>query len=69
LFAKESGASLAAAPVDGILVTNTISISAERSTPFADRLQVVDVSGIFAEAIRRCHDGGSINQLLGYAGR
>jgi ribose-phosphate pyrophosphokinase len=66
LFAKEASAALAKAPVDKILVSNTVKWPPDRVVGFADRLKSVDVSKVFAEAIRRCHDGGSINQLLGY---
>lgn len=67
VFAEEAGAKLGAARVDQIVVTNTVARSPERIAGFGHRLAVVDVAKIFAGAIRRCHDGGSINALLGRA--
>ncbi len=65
LFGTGAGETLAAAPVDKIVVTNTVARSPERTAEFADRLVTIDVAPIFAAAIRYCHDGGSINALLG----
>jgi ribose-phosphate pyrophosphokinase len=67
LFSKGAGSTLAAAPVDGIVVTNTVARSCERLTAFGHRLVTIDVAKIFAGTIRRCHDGGSVNELLGRA--
>jgi ribose-phosphate pyrophosphokinase len=65
LFARQAGARLAAAPVDRVVVTNTVTRSSKRFADLGDRLAVVDAAKIFAGAIRCCHDGGSINELLG----
>jgi ribose-phosphate pyrophosphokinase len=65
LFARQAGAKLAAAPVDRVVVTNTVTRSSKRFADLGDRLVVVDAAKIFAGAIRCCHDGGSINELLG----
>jgi ribose-phosphate pyrophosphokinase len=65
LFAEQAGTRLAAPPVDRIVVTNTVARAPQRLAEFGDRLVVVDVATIFAGAIRRCHDGDSINELLG----
>lgn len=67
LFSKDAGRNLAAAPVDSIVVTSTVAGSQRRLAEFGNRLVVIDVAAFFAEAIRRCHDGGSINELLGRA--
>lgn len=65
LFGPEAADKLAAAPVERIVVTNTVRRPPQRTAAFRDRLAIVDVTAIFAGAIRRCHDGGSINELLG----
>jgi ribose-phosphate pyrophosphokinase len=67
LFAADAGRNLAAAPVEKIVVTNTVGHPLRRHAELGHRLQVIDVAKIFAGAIRRCHDGGSINALLGRA--
>jgi len=65
VFAEEAGATLGAAPVDKVVVTNTVTCRPQHLAALGDRLSVVDVAGIFAGAIRRSHDGGSVNELLG----
>ncbi len=47
-------------PIDRVLVTNTVPLQNKRS----DKVEVVSVSGIFARAIRRIHDGDSISDLF-----
>jgi ribose-phosphate pyrophosphokinase len=46
--------------VDGIIVTNTYPISKERRAS-SKKLQLIDMSGVLAEAIRRTHNGESIS--------
>jgi len=65
LFSENAGPNLAGAPVERIVVANTIVRQAARIADFKDRLDILDVGRVFAEAIRRCHNGESINQLLG----
>lgn len=51
--------------IDGILVTNSfpIPMAKRRQTR---KLEVIDVSGLLAEAIRRNHHGESIERLYGH---
>jgi ribose-phosphate pyrophosphokinase len=65
LFSEQAGDLLAAAPVDRIVFTNTVARPQQRLAGLGDRLTVIDVTKIFAGAIRCCHDGGSINEMLG----
>lgn len=65
LFSKEAGPSLASAPVEKIVVTNTVALRPSHTAGFGERLVAIDVAKVFAEAIRRCHNGGSINEFLG----
>jgi ribose-phosphate pyrophosphokinase len=65
LFSEQAGDLLAAAPVDRIVFTNTVARPQQRLAGLGDRLTVIDVTKVFAGAIRCCHDGGSINEMLG----
>jgi ribose-phosphate pyrophosphokinase len=65
LFSAQAASSLASAPFDRIAITNTVAWRPAHTAAFAGRLAVIDVANVFAEAIRRCHSGGSINELLG----
>ncbi|KAJ1975406.1 ribose-phosphate pyrophosphokinase 1 [Dimargaris cristalligena] len=49
--------------VDQIIVTNTLPID-ETACLNSSKLKVVDVSNVFAEAIRRTHNGESISYLF-----
>ena len=64
LFHADAGQVLAAAPVDGVVVTDSVAPRPGAVRGLGDRLQVVSVAGLFAEAIARCHSGGSIVDLL-----
>jgi ribose-phosphate pyrophosphokinase len=47
----------------GVIVTNTYPISAEKKAS-CRKLEIIDVSTVFAEAIRRTHNGESISYLF-----
>ncbi|QGM96679.1 ribose-phosphate diphosphokinase [Methylocystis parvus] len=66
VFAKGAAATLRDAAVDRIFVTDSVPLSAKDETVAAlqERLTIVSVAPLFAEAIRRLHEGGSIAQLL-----
>ncbi len=64
LFSEPAGETLAAAPVDGIVVTDTVPLPPSLAAGLGDRLVVLGTAGLFAEAIRRCHAGESIVELL-----
>jgi ribose-phosphate pyrophosphokinase len=49
--------------IDGIIVTNTYPIPEEKIIGIK-KLRIIDVSGVFAEAIRRTHNGESISYLF-----
>ena len=49
--------------IDCIVVTNTYPIDAERARR-CDKLRILDISGLLAEAIRRNHHGESITDLF-----
>jgi ribose-phosphate pyrophosphokinase len=54
---------LAAAPVDEIVVTDTIPVSAETLAALPT-LKVLSVSGLLAEAIHRIHNNESVSSLF-----
>ncbi|KAI8909120.1 phosphoribosyltransferase-like protein [Gorgonomyces haynaldii] len=49
--------------VDGVIVTNTYPIPIEKRNK-STKLQIIDISGVLAEAIRRTHNGESISYLF-----
>lgn len=55
---------LNASALDKIIVTN--SVSQDEHKALCPKLEVLDVSAVFAEAIRRVHHGESISVLFQY---
>ncbi|KAL2021471.1 hypothetical protein VTK56DRAFT_7104 [Thermocarpiscus australiensis] len=53
-----------ASALDRVVVTNTVAQEAHRAA--CDKLEVLDISGTFAEAIRRVHHGESVSMLFQY---
>ncbi len=53
------------APVDSVVITNTIPLPPEKRL---DRIQVLSVAPLLAEAIRRIHSNKSISQMFGNPG-
>lgn len=62
VFSGDAIARINASALDKVVVTNTVDQSAERRAQ-CPKLEVLDVSGMFAEAIRRVHHGESISVL------
>jgi ribose-phosphate pyrophosphokinase len=54
-----------ASALDRIVVTNTVPQDRHREM-LGDKLEVLDVSSMFAEAIRRVHHGESVSMLFQY---
>ncbi|RKP25267.1 phosphoribosyltransferase-like protein [Syncephalis pseudoplumigaleata] len=52
--------------VDRVVVTNTIPISSDKRQ-LTSKLEVIDVSSVLAEAIRRTHNGESVSFLFDHA--
>lgn len=50
--------------IDGIIVTNAFPIPNKKMGAGSTKLRVLDVSQILAEAIRRNHNGETIEQLF-----
>lgn len=51
--------------IDKLITTNSVP-QAEHVAELGDKVQVLDVSRIFAEAIRRIHNGESVSMLFDY---
>ncbi|KAI9596172.1 phosphoribosyltransferase-like protein [Syncephalis fuscata] len=49
-------------PLSRVVVTNTIPIENKRE--ICSKLEVIDISGTFSEAIRRSHNGESLSQMF-----
>lgn len=50
--------------IDMIIVTNAFPIPQDKLTTGSTKLRVLDVSYLLAEAIRRNHNGETIEQLM-----
>lgn len=65
VFAETANTVLAACDVERIMVTDTIRPLRVSAPGLRSRLVQVSTAGLFADAIRRLHSGGSIVELLG----
>lgn len=64
VFSGDALARVNASAIDRIIVTN--SVPQEENKKICPKLEVLDVSPIFAESIRRIHHGESISVLFQY---
>lgn len=64
IFGGDAPEKLAHDALDGIVIANTIPPFRLDGTPVRDKVEVLNASGLFAEAIHRLHTGGSIVDLL-----
>ena len=64
LFSGDANAVLREAPVDKILVTDTVPPMRLDASLIQQKLTVLSASRLFADAIKRIHSGGSIVDLL-----
>ena len=63
VFAAAANSVLAAAPIERVVVTDTIPPLRITDAAVTSRLAQVSAAGLFAEAIRRLHSGGSLIEL------
>ncbi|NPB03726.1 MAG: ribose-phosphate pyrophosphokinase [Thermotogae bacterium] len=61
LFSGRAREVLGESPIERILITNTVF---RRNRALPEKTQVLDVSGLLAEAIKRIHSSGSISALF-----
>ncbi|MGE0195420.1 MAG: ribose-phosphate diphosphokinase [Methylocystis sp.] len=64
VFSDTAAATLADAPIDRLVITDSVPVRSTVARALGDRLTLVSVAGLVAEAIRRLHANGSIVQLL-----
>lgn len=64
VFAKESNHILTTAALDKIAITNTIPPFRLAPELLETKLAVLDMTPLFAQAIQRIHEGGSLVELL-----
>ncbi len=66
VFTPEAPHILGDAPIDRLVVVNTVGAETMRGVQdkLGARLSVIDAGPLFAAAIRRLHEGGSITELL-----
>jgi len=65
VFSAHAVSVLKSAPIDRIVVTDSVSLPAYMDTePLRRRLTVLSIANLVAQAIRCCHGGGSIVKLL-----
>jgi ribose-phosphate pyrophosphokinase len=65
LFVDGSPALWREPAVESVVVTDTVTSAWLGPSVAANRLRVLGTARLFGEAIRRCHEGGSIGALLG----
>ncbi|MYZ48323.1 ribose-phosphate diphosphokinase [Propylenella binzhouense] len=65
LFSPGAETTIAAPALSRILVSDSIAPLRLSEPIAAEKVAVVSAAPLFAEAIRRCHEGGSISALLG----
>ena len=64
LFNVDALQRLGAGPIDRIFVSDSVNIMEVEGTPLEAKLHAVSCAALFGEAIRRCHEGGSIVELM-----
>jgi len=62
IFSGDALARLKASNFETVVVTNTIP--QDKNMMECDKIQVIDVSIVFAEAVRRTHNGESVSYLF-----
>jgi ribose-phosphate pyrophosphokinase len=65
LFVGDASQVLADGSLDRLVITDTVPPFRLDPRTFAEKVVILETAGLFAEAIRRMHDGGSIVELLG----
>jgi len=64
VFTAKANETLADPAIEQIVITDSVSRSELAAGPVRDKLVSLDCSGLFAEAIRRISEGGSLTELL-----
>jgi ribose-phosphate pyrophosphokinase len=64
VFTAKANETLADLELEQIVVTDSVARSELAAGPVRDKLVTLDSSALFAEAIKRIHEGGSLAELL-----
>ena len=64
VFTGKTPEILSAASLDAIVLTDSVPLSEAAKDALGNRLTILSLAGLFAEAIRRRHENGSITDLL-----
>jgi ribose-phosphate pyrophosphokinase len=50
--------------IERVFITDSVPLRLTPGSPLAHKLEIVSCVSLLAEAIRRCHEGGSIVELM-----
>ena len=64
LFTADAESVLSGPMIERVFITDSVPLRVTPGSALANKLEVVSCAGLFAEAIRRCHEGGSIVELM-----
>lgn len=64
LFNADAESVLSDTMIERVFITDSVPLGLTAGSALANKLEVVSCAGLFAEAIRRCHEGGSIVELM-----
>ena len=64
LFNADAESVLSDPMIERVFITDSVPLRLTANSALANKLEVVSCAGLFAEAIRRCHEGGSIVELM-----
>jgi ribose-phosphate pyrophosphokinase len=64
LFNADAESVLSDPMIERVFITDSVPLRLTAGSALANKLEVVSCAGLFAEAIRRCHEGGSIVELM-----
>lgn len=67
IFSGDAAARIAASAIDKVITTNSTP-QHEHQASLGSKLEVLDVSRVFAEAVRRIHNGESVSMLFDHVG-
>lgn len=64
LFNADAESVLSDPMIERVFITDSVPFRVTPGSTLANKLEVVSCAGLLAEAIRRCHEGGSIVELM-----
>jgi ribose-phosphate pyrophosphokinase len=64
LFNADAASVLSDPMIERVFITDSVPLRLTPGTVLANKLEVISCTDLLAEAIRRCHEGGSIVELM-----